>query len=114
MRQQSPDGGFALHREEFNFGKMLTACSMPPRGERVEAFVNPTTGDVLFVTENDEAAAQHFGAVAGNLAKLRAAVAKSADWLPVPKHKGRVMGLKDFMLAWCAENGFTTEGSASG
>jgi len=37
---------------------------MPPRGEPVEAFVHRTSGDVLFVTENDEVAAQHFGAVA--------------------------------------------------
>ena len=43
-----------------------------------------------------------------NLAKLRAAVAKSAEWLAVPKHNGRVMDLKDFMLAWWCENGFTT------
>jgi len=64
---------------------------------------------VLFVTENDEAAAQHFGTAAGNLAKLRAAVMKSAEWLAVPKHNGRMMDLKDFMLAWCEENGFTTE-----
>jgi len=93
-----------------NFGKMLTACSTPPRGDAIEAFVHRTSGDVLFVTENDEAAAQHFGAVAGNLAKLRAAVTKSAEWLAVPKHNGRVMDLKGFMLAWCAENGFTAEG----
>jgi len=93
-----------------NFGKMLTACSMPPRGEPIEAFVHRATGDVLFVAENDEAAAQHFGIVAGNLTNLRAAVAKSADWLAVPKHNGRVMDLKDFMLAWCEANGFTNEG----
>ena len=89
---------------------MLMACSTPPRGDAIEAFVHRATGDVLFVAENDEVAAQHFVAVAGNLAKLLAAIAKSADWLAVPKHNGRVMDLKDFMLAWCADNGFTTEG----
>ena len=93
-----------------NFGKMLTACHNAPRGGEVPAFVHRTTGDVLFVSPNDEAAGIHFPAIAADLGKLRAAVAKSADWLAVPKHSGQPLELKGFMLAWCAENGFTSEG----
>jgi hypothetical protein len=94
-----------------NFGKMLVACSDPPRAvTSVPAFVHRTNGDVLLVALNDEAAEMHFGDLAGNLGKLRAAVAKSAEWLAVPKHNGPLLELKAFMLAWCEANGFTTEG----
>lgn len=92
-----------------NFGKMLVACSDPPRAiAETPAFVHRVTGKVLFVKLDDEAAALHFPDVAAELDKLRTAVAASDSWLAVPKHSGRVMDLKDFMLAWCAENGFTT------
>jgi len=93
-----------------NFGKILVACSDPPRAiHETPAFVHRTTGDVLFVAQGDEAAALHFGDLARDLGRLRAAVAKSADWLPVPKHEGRVMDLGAFVREWCEANGFTVE-----
>ena len=92
-----------------NFGKMLVACHNAPRGDGADAFVHRLTGDVLFVSPNDEVAGIHFAAIATDLGRLRAAVAHSADWLAVPKHNGRPMDLAGFMLAWCGENGFTAE-----
>ncbi len=108
-RGYSPSHPGVSRMVHVSFGKMLTACSTPPCGDAIEAFVHRVTGEVLFITEGDEAAAQHFCEVARNLANLCTALVKSLDWLAVPKHNGPVIELKAFMLAWCDENGFTVD-----
>lgn len=39
-----------------NFGKLLTACHIPPRGGEVPGFVHRTTGDVMLITVGDAVA----------------------------------------------------------
>lgn len=88
-----------------NFDKRITAATDPPRAiTETPAFVHRATGDVLFVRASDEVAARHFGEL--SLAAILATVAKSPDWLAIPKFTGRLTDLGKFVREWCSENGF--------
>ena len=93
-------------------GLMLAACSDPPRAIRpTPAFIHRESGEVLFISEGDPVALQHFGDMP--LGKLHAMLAASAEWLAVPKFDGRLTDLGAFVRAWCTENGFTLNEGAS-
>ena len=89
------------------FSSMLAACHIPPRGDEVPAFVHRTTGDIVFISATDPGAAELFPGL--DLGKLRAILAKSPDWLSVPKFNGPPKELAGFAREWCGANEFTVE-----